>query len=148
MRGSLEIVRIYSTSGTTGAPSYIPLTASDVENWLTGSARSYAAWSRARPAHRLDVQRGPVRRRRGARRLRAHRARAHPGRNGNTALSSARSSRWKPEAVVLTPSYAAYLAENHYLRGSSVQRVLVAGEPGGGEPAFRARSSKRAGARR
>ena len=37
--------------------------------------------SRARPAHRLDVQRRPVRRRRGARRVRAHRARAHPGRN-------------------------------------------------------------------
>ena len=38
-----EIVRIYSTSGTTGAPSYIPLTAQDLENWVTGSARSYAA---------------------------------------------------------------------------------------------------------
>ena len=43
----------------------------------------------------------------------------------------------KPEAVVLTPSYAAHLAESHDLRESSVQRVLVAGEPGGGEPAFR-----------
>jgi phenylacetate-CoA ligase len=38
-----EIVRIYSTSGTTGTPSYIPLTASDLDNWITGSARSYAA---------------------------------------------------------------------------------------------------------
>ena len=38
-----EIVRIYSTSGTTGTPSYIPLTAGDLENWVTGSARSYAA---------------------------------------------------------------------------------------------------------
>ena len=38
-----EIARIYSTSGTTGTPSYIPLTAGDVENWLTGSSRSYAA---------------------------------------------------------------------------------------------------------
>ena len=32
-----EIVRIYSTSGTTGAPSYIPLTAGDLDNWVTGS---------------------------------------------------------------------------------------------------------------
>ena len=38
-----EIARIYSTSGTTGTPSYIPLTASDLDNWITGSARSYAA---------------------------------------------------------------------------------------------------------
>jgi phenylacetate-CoA ligase len=45
----------------------------------------------------------------------------------------------KPEAVVLTPSYAAHLAESNDLRDSSVQRVLVAGEPGGGEPAFRAK---------
>jgi phenylacetate-CoA ligase len=45
---------------------------------------------------------------------------------------------------VLTPSYAAYLVEwaaerNVDLKGSSVKRVLVAGEPGGGEPAFRAK---------
>src|SRR5688500_10679294 len=38
-----EIARIYSTSGNTGTPSYIPLTAGDLENWVTGSARSYAA---------------------------------------------------------------------------------------------------------
>ena len=37
-----QIARIYSTSGTTGTPSYIPLTASDLDNY-TGSARSYAA---------------------------------------------------------------------------------------------------------
>jgi phenylacetate-CoA ligase len=45
----------------------------------------------------------------------------------------------EPEAAVLTPSYAAYLAENFDLRDSSVERVLVAGEPGGGEQAFRAK---------
>jgi phenylacetate-CoA ligase len=45
----------------------------------------------------------------------------------------------RPDAVVLTPSYAAYLLELADLRDSSVRRVLVAGEPGGGEPAFRAR---------
>ncbi len=38
-----EIVRIYSTSGTTGVPSYIPLTAGDLDNWVTASARSYGA---------------------------------------------------------------------------------------------------------
>jgi phenylacetate-CoA ligase len=45
----------------------------------------------------------------------------------------------EPEAAVLTPSYAAYLAENFDLRDSSIERVLVAGEPGGGEQAFRAK---------
>src|SRR5579862_1069012 len=38
-----EIVRIYSTSGTTGTPSFIPLTASDLEVWVRTSARSYSA---------------------------------------------------------------------------------------------------------
>ena len=38
-----EIVRIYSTSGTAGEPTYIPLTSSDLDNWITGSARSYSA---------------------------------------------------------------------------------------------------------
>jgi phenylacetate-CoA ligase len=37
-----DIVRIYSTSGTTGA-GYIPLTVADLDNWVTTSARSYAA---------------------------------------------------------------------------------------------------------
>ena len=38
-----ELIRIFSTSGTTGAPSYIPLTANDLRNWIRTSARSYAA---------------------------------------------------------------------------------------------------------
>ena len=38
-----EIVRIYSTSGTTGAPSYVPLTERDLDNWVTASARSAEA---------------------------------------------------------------------------------------------------------
>ena len=53
----------------------------------------------------------------------------------------------RPHAAVLTPSYAAYLAENHDLRDSSVARVLVAGEPGGGEPALRRQLEEGWGAR-
>jgi phenylacetate-CoA ligase len=57
---------------------------------------------------------------------------------GNTERLVQAIEQLRPEAAVLTPSYAAYLAENFDLRASSVVRVLVAGEPGGGEPAFRA----------
>ena len=39
----LDIARIYSTSGTTGTPSYIPLTKSDLESWIKISQRSYGA---------------------------------------------------------------------------------------------------------
>jgi phenylacetate-CoA ligase len=58
---------------------------------------------------------------------------------GNSALLIRAIETLEPAAVVMTPSYAAHLAESHDLRGSSVRRVLVAGEPGGGEPAFRAK---------
>ena len=47
----------------------------------------------------------------------------------------------------MTPSYAAHLAEKYDLRDSSVERVLVAGEPGGGEPAFRAKLEEGWGAK-
>jgi phenylacetate-CoA ligase len=58
----------------------------------------------------------------------------------------------RPEAAVLTPSYAAHLLEAAADRGvdlreCSIERVLVAGEPGGGEPAFRARLEAGWGAR-
>ena len=52
----------------------------------------------------------------------------------------------------MTPSYAVHLAEwaaerKFELRGSSVRRLLVAGEPGGGEPALRARLEEAWGAK-
>ena len=53
-----EIVRIYSTSGTTGTPSYIPLTAGDLDNWVDGlGAQLRGLGHRRRPADRLDLQR-------------------------------------------------------------------------------------------
>jgi phenylacetate-CoA ligase len=143
-----ELVRIYSTSGTTGTPSYVPLTAGDLENWITGSARSYAASGisagdrvlttyNAGPFvagaaldafERLGVCHVPV------------------GTGSSERLLHAIET-LRPHAVVLTPSHAAYLLELADLRASSVRRVLVAGEPGGGEPPFRARLEEGWGAR-
>jgi phenylacetate-CoA ligase len=140
-----EIVRIYSTSGTTGTPSYIPLTAGDLDNWVTGSARSYAA-SGVAAGQRIasTYNAGPFVA--GAALASFDRiGLTHiPLGTGNTARLVKAVELLRPEAVVLTPSYAAHLidwaAEHDVdLRSSSVERVLVAGEPGGGEPAFRAR---------
>jgi phenylacetate-CoA ligase len=135
-----EIVRIYSTSGTTGAPSYVPLTASDLDNWVTASARSYAA-SGVSGGQRIvsTYNAGPFVA--GAALAAFERiGLCHiPVGTGNTERLVKAVELLEPEAVVLTPSYAAYVAENFDLRASSVERVLVAGEPGGGEPAFRAK---------
>jgi phenylacetate-CoA ligase len=144
-----EIVRIYSTSGTTGTPSYIPLTADDLENWVTGSARSYAA-SGIVAGQRIvsTYNAGPFVA--GAALAAFDRlGLCHiPVGTGNTERLLRAIELLEPEAVVLTPSYAAYLAEREpALAGSSVERVLVAGEPGGGEPAFRGKLEEGWGAR-
>jgi phenylacetate-CoA ligase len=138
-----ELVRIYSTSGTTGTPSYIPLTAQDLDNWVTGSARSYAA-SGVRPGDRIvsTYNAGPFVA--GAALDAFERiGLVHiPVGTGNSERLLRAVELLDVDAVVLTPSYAAYLIElgaerGVDLRGSTVKRVLVAGEPGGGEPAFR-----------
>jgi phenylacetate-CoA ligase len=134
-----EIARIYSTSGTTGTPSYIPLTAGDLENWVVGSARSYAASGIAAGGRIVSTYNaGPFVA--GAALASFERiGLCHiPVGTGNTERLLRAIELLRPDAAVLTPSYAAHLAERADLRGSSVERVLVAGEPGGGEPALRA----------
>ena len=148
-----EIVRIHSTSGTTGTPSYIPLTAGDLENWVTGSARSYSA-SGVAPGQRIvsTYNAGPFVA--GAALAAFDRiGLCHiPMGTGNTVGVLTAIEQLGPRAAVLTPSYAAYLIERAAergvdLRASSVERVLVAGEPGGGEPAFRAQIEEGWGAK-
>ena len=148
-----EIVRIYSTSGTTGVPSYIPLTASDLDNWVTGSARSYAA-SGVAAGQRIvsSYNAGPFVA--GAALASFDRiGLCHvPVGTGNTERLIGAIERLAPAAAVLTPSYAAHLVEwtrerDVDLPGSAVERVLVAGEPGGGEHGFRAQLEEGWGAR-
>jgi phenylacetate-CoA ligase len=148
-----EIVRIYSTSGTSGTPSYVPLTGGDLENWVTASARSYAASGIAAGQRIVSTYNaGPFVA--GAALASFERiGLCHiPVGTGNTERLVRAIELLEPEAAVLTPSYAAYLVEwaaerGVDLRGSSVVRVLVAGEPGGGEPAFRALLEQGWGAR-
>ncbi len=140
-----EIARIYSTSGTTGTPSYIPLTAGDLDNWIKGSARSYAA-SGVSAGERIvsTYNAGPFVAGAALDAFERIGLSHIPVGTGNTERLMLAIELLEPETAVLTPSYAAHLLEwasarGKDLRGSSVRRVLVAGEPGGGEPAFRAK---------
>ncbi len=134
-----DLVRIYSTSGTTGTPSYIPLTESDLDNWVTGSARSYGASGLARGQRVVTTYNAGPFVAGAALDAFARLGVCHiPVGMGHSERVLLAIEQLEPDAVVLTPSYAAYLVELGDLRGSSVTRVLVAGEPGGGEPAFRA----------
>jgi phenylacetate-CoA ligase len=139
-----EIVRIYSTSGTTGAPSYIPLTVGDLDNWVTGSARSYGASGVAAGQGIVSTYNaGPFVAGAALGAFDRLGLRHIPVGTGNTERLVRAIELLEPDAAVMTPSYAAHLIEwtaerDFDLQGSSVERVLVAGEPGGGEPAFRA----------
>ena len=140
-----DIVRIYSTSGTTGSPSYIPLARSDLGNWIETSARSYAASGVARGERIVSTYNaGPFV---AAVALDAFNTLGLcqiPVGSGNTERLMAAVQTLRPEILGCTPSYALHLAEWAEGRGidiasSSIRSILVAGEPGGGEPALRAR---------
>jgi len=71
---------------------------------------------------------------------------------GNTEKLMAAVAALAPDAVALTPSYALHLAEwaegrGIDLRATSVARLMMAGEPGGGEPELRSRIEAAWGAR-
>lgn len=148
-----RLVRIFSTSGTTGTPSYIPLTRRDLDNWVATSARSYAASGIAAGETLVSTYNaGPFVA--GAALAAFDRlGLCHvPVGTGNTERLVRAIELLRPTAAVLTPSYAAHLVEwtagrGFDLKGSSVRRVMVAGEPGGGEPAMRARLEQGWGAK-
>jgi phenylacetate-CoA ligase len=147
-----RIVRIYSTSGTTGIPSYIPLTEPDLENWVIGSARSYGASGIAGERVVSTYNSGPFVAGAALGAIELSGITHIPVGTGNSERLLLAIRLLRPGVALLTPSYAAYLVEWAGDRGvdlaaSSVTRVLVAGEPGGGEPEFRAALEKGWGAR-
>src|SRR5262249_3530978 len=143
-----EIVRIYSTSGTTGTPTYIPLTAHDLENWIAASARSYAA-SGIEPGQTIvsTYNAGPFAAAAPLASFERVGLTHAPLGTGNTGRMIRAIVLPQPGAAVLTRSSAAHLAEHHDLRDSSVIGVRWAGGPGGGEPAFRSRLEEAWGAK-
>lgn len=148
-----RVVRIFSTSGTTGTPSFIPLTQRDLDNWVRGSARSYSASGVGRGEAIVSTYNaGPFVA--GAALASFDRlGLCHiPVGTGNTERLMNIVRLLYPTAAVMTPSYAAYIAEwsaerSFDLKSSSVRRLLVAGEPGGGEPGMRARLEEAWGAK-
>jgi phenylacetate-CoA ligase len=139
-----KVVRVFSTSGTTGVPSYIPLTAGDLENWIRTSSRSYMT-SGIAPGQRIITTYGAGPFVAGASLDAFNRiGMCHiPVGSGNTERLMAAVRLLKAQVIACTPSYALHLAEwgrdrGIDVRNSSVERLLVAGEPGGGEPAMRA----------
>ncbi|SFW88649.1 phenylacetate--CoA ligase family protein [Amycolatopsis australiensis] len=142
-----DIVQIQASSGTTGSPSYVGLTASDVTTWCELGARAlYANGFRPgdRLLHAFGMSKGfvgglpivqilqymgivdiPIGAEAGAERL--LRVQADQ----------------RPNALIGTPYFLAYLAEQaprivgRAARDLGVRVISVGGEPGGGLPAVR-----------
>lgn len=141
-----KYVRFHQTSGTRGRPLYVMDTADDW-NWfldcwdavfdaaeVTGANRllpafSYGPFIGFWAAHDAAVRRGCL---------------VVPG-GGMTSLSRLQAAAdTRADVLLCTPSYALHLAEvarKHQIRlkDLSVRKLILAGEPGGGLPATRAR---------
>jgi phenylacetate-CoA ligase len=134
-----DIARVYTTSGTTGRPTFVGLTESDVDTWATAGARA----ARAGGIDRGDVvvgvlAGGPFA---GAVTYDGHRkagaAIALVG-PGNTERIITLFENDCGTALLGTPSYAEYLLEQVRERGIDpaslgIDRMLVGGEPGASE---------------
>jgi phenylacetate-CoA ligase len=137
------IKRVYQTSGTTGTPTVIPLTRTDMETWTTIGARTYYATG-IHDHHGVltTFGAGPF--------VAGHThfvltrigARAVPVAPGDTARVLFGLEAGLADTLLATPSFAQYLAnklEGGNADGSSLAliHVVTGGEPGGGIPAIR-----------
>ena len=149
-----EIVRIYSTSGTTGTPSYIPLTAGDLDNWVDRLGAQLRARPASTPGQRIvsTYNAGPFVA--GAALAAFDRiGLCHiPVGTGNTERLMRAIELLRPEAAVLTPSYAALPRSSGPPSAASTcaaRASSACSSPASPAAASRrsARSSRRAGAR-
>jgi phenylacetate-CoA ligase len=139
-----DVIRIYSTSGTSGTPLYIPLTRGDLERWVHTSNRSYFA-AGIRPHHRVvtTYNSGPFAAGAVHDSLTRLGCRLVPAGSGNTQRLLTALERFRIQAIPGTPSYFLYIAEAARERGidptqCGIETLVAGGEPGGGEPKVRA----------
>lgn len=141
-----DIVYISASSGSTGVPTASPFTARDFEDWMDYEARQF--WSSGlrpedRYCHSLNFSLfvgGPCVL--GAQMLGA--LSIHAGTVPSERLLSI-IGQFQATAIWTTPSYAWYLGETAFKLGIdpkrdlAIQRIFVAGEPGGSIPETRQR---------
>jgi phenylacetate-CoA ligase len=139
-----DVVRIYSTSGTSGTPLYIPVTQGDLKRWIHTSNRSYFA-AGIRPHHRVvtTYNSGPFAAGAVHESMIALGVRMVPVGSGNTERLLTALERFQIQAIPGTPSYFLYIAEAARARGidprtCGLETLVAGGEPGGGEPEVRA----------
>jgi phenylacetate-CoA ligase len=140
-----EIIRVYSTSGTSGDPCFIAVTPNDLAMWTEISARSYAACG-IRHGRRVVHNYGAGPFVAGAVTDTLTRAGVThiPVGTGNTERYVNGIRKMSADAIMATPSFALYLIDWLEDRGIDpatlgIARIALAGEPGGGDPVIRNR---------
>lgn len=140
-----DLIRVYSTSGTTGDPCYLGLTRNDLDMFATNVARGYTAAGLA-PQQRIvvNVNAGPF----------VVGAVYHgfdrigctviPLGTGNTERLVFAVANLGATGIACTPSYGLYLIDWCHERGIDtrslgLRNMITAGEPGGGDPMIRSR---------
>jgi phenylacetate-CoA ligase len=142
-----SLLRVYSTSGTTGTPCFIALTRNDTVVWATNTARSYRA-AGFKPGQRLVVafNAGPFVAGAGYYGFDMAALTVIPVGTGNTErlVKALQILGGGNAALSCTPSYALYLIDwcnerGIDLRALGVKNISTAGEPGGGDMAIRSK---------
>jgi len=145
-----QAARIYSTSGTGGTPLYIPLSKSDVDDWRQIGCATYSC-NGLKAGERVATTygAGPFVAGASLAAFEAIGATHIPVGAGNTEKLLAALKQLSPQALACTPSYAMHIAERLAVAGlkTNLERIIVGGEPGGGEESFRRKLEAAHGAR-
>jgi phenylacetate-CoA ligase len=143
-----QAARIYSTSGTSGTPLYIPLTKNDVDDWR-GIGRDTYSKNGLKAGERVVTTygAGPFVAGASLAAFEAIGCTHIPVGVGNTEKLLAALKQLSPQALACTPSYAMYIAEKLSGARTGLDRIIVGGEPGGGEETFRGKLEAALGAR-
>jgi len=143
-----QAARIYSTSGTSGTPLYIPLTKSDVDDWRQIGRDTYSK-NGLKAGERVVTTygAGPFVAGASLAAFEAIGCTHIPVGVGNTEKLLAALKQLSPQALACTPSYAMYIAEKLSGARTGLDRIIVGGEPGGGEETFRGKLEAALGAR-
>jgi len=141
------VAQMQASSGTTGSPSYVALTESDIARWNESSARSLFACGIKpgdRVLHALSLSKGFVGGLPVFQAIQYMGALDVPiGADGGADRLLIACRDLKPRAILGTPNYLIYLAEiaeqtiGIPARELGVEQLVVGGEPGGGIPAIR-----------
>jgi phenylacetate-CoA ligase len=140
-----DLVRVFSTSGTTGVPCYLGLTPGDIEIYATNVARGYTAAGFSK-GQRIAVgfNAGPFVAGAVYYGFDKIGCTVIPVGTGNTERLVSAIVNLQATGVSCTPSYGLYLIDWCQERGIDTRslgltNMITAGEPGGGDPMVRGR---------